>query len=308
MKVFSDGGGAAAERATHLSEGIAKVHVNLAAVKSVVAVCSARGGVGKSAIAANLAAALAQAGRKVALVDGDLNAPSSLAMLGMKPPRRVPYTDVLEPGAGPLGLRIGGAALLPDPAATPISFLETVGIPLPTPQTNGGETTMPGYTEALLRILGQTRYGALDLMLIDLAPGLESLARLLAIAPTAALLLICHPSGLAAQATRRMLEAIAGDRRRVLGIVENMAGFSCEGCHSVRPLLPQGGLATAASTAGIAVLERLPFDPRLAESNDRGTLFVREYPETPLAKQLATLALAIERAAALPAPAEVQAT
>lgn len=308
MRVFSDGGAAAAECAVPLIEGIAKVRVNLAAVKSVIALSSARGGVGKSAIAVNLATALAQAGRKVALVDGDLNAPSSLAMLGMKPPRRVPYAEMLEPGAGPLGLRIGGAALLPDPAATPISFLETGSVSLPVPQSNGAEMATPGYTETLLRILGHTRYGALDLMLIDLAPGLESLARLLAIAPNAAVLLISHPSGLAAQATRQVLEAVAGDRDRVIGIIENMAGFSCEGCHSVRPLLPQGGLATVANAAGIAVLERLPFDPRLAESNDRGTLFVREYPETPLAKQLAALALAIERVAAESRPAELPAT
>ena len=69
-----------------------------------------------------------------------------------------------------------------------------------------------------------------------------------------------------------------------------MAGFNCDGCHSVRPLLPYGSVAAHARQVAAPLLERLPFDPRFAETCDRGAIFMREYPQTPLAKQIAALA------------------
>ena len=94
---------------------------NLAGVKSVVAVASAKGGVGKSALTANLAAVLALAGRKVAILDADLNSPSVVGMLGMKVPRRFHSIGGIEPGAGPLGLRIAASNLIPDGDAPPVT-------------------------------------------------------------------------------------------------------------------------------------------------------------------------------------------
>jgi ATP-binding protein involved in chromosome partitioning len=84
---------------------------------------------------------------------------------------------------------------------------------------------------------------------------------------------------------------------RVIGLVENMVGFNCDGCHSVRPLMPHGDLAAVANAAGIPVLGRLPFDPRLAECCDRGLIYVREYADTPLARQLTAVAQALDLAA-----------
>jgi len=77
-----------------------------------------------------------------------------------------------------------------------------------------------------------------------------------------------------------------------------MVGFNCDGCHSVRPLMPHGDLAAVAKSSGVPVLARLPFDPRLAECCDRGVIFIREYGDTPLARQLITLAQSIDRASA----------
>src|SRR5215469_8317883 len=92
----------------------ARALANLAAVRAIVACGSARGGVGKSALLVNIAAALALAGRKIGIVDADLNSPSITGMLGMKTGRRVFSTDAIEPAAGPLGLRIVSSELLPE--------------------------------------------------------------------------------------------------------------------------------------------------------------------------------------------------
>ena len=290
MRVFSEAVSAFDQNAI---EANSRLRANLAGVRLIVAFGSARGGVGKSALAVNIAASLALARRKVGLVDGDLNSPSILSMLGMKPPRRM-LADTVEPGAGPLGLRIAGSNLLPDNDPPPISFLEPDTQPLEL--ANGHVTNEPGYLATLRRLLGQTRFGALDTLLIDLAPGIENIHRIAAVLPRTALVLVSQSSELAARAARSALTAAGQNSTAVLGIVENMAGFNCDGCHTVRPLVPQGGLGTMAREAGVPIIERLPFDPRLAETCDRGVLFIREYPDTPLAKQIAAIANTIASA------------
>jgi ATP-binding protein involved in chromosome partitioning len=299
MRIFKDEGeGAGCLPAT--TEALSRIRANLAGVKAVVALGSARGGVGKSALAVNVAHALASGGRKVALLDADLNSPSILPMLGIKPARRMPVAEWLEPIAGPLGLRVISVNLLPDHAVPPISFLEedvTNGAPLTSPNDNGRSPVPVGYTNALVRLFAETRFGALDLLLVDLAAGLEAFVRFTQIVSNAGLVAVCHPSELSARATAAMLTLATDSHITVLGVIENMAGFSCDSCHTVRPLMPQGSVAAAARAAGVTLLERLPFDPRLAETSDRGTIFVREYPDTPLGKQLVAMANAIDHAA-----------
>lgn len=300
MRVFKDDE-AAPYRSTIAAEEQAQILSNLAGVKTVIAFGSARGGVGKSILAVNLAVALASTGRKVALLDADLNSPTVLPMLGIRAARRTPAAEWLEPIAGPLGLRVIGPSLLPDPA-TPISFLSDDPAATASANDNGADPGYTGYTRSLARLLSDTRFGALDLLIIDLAPGLEAFARLAQLAPKTKLVAVCHPSALSTHATAALLAFAAERHATVVGVVENMAGFICDNCHSVRPLMPQGSVGAAARNAGVPVLERFPFDPRLAETGDRGTVFVREYPDTPLGKQLLALADAVDRTASSVAP------
>ena len=80
----------------------------------------------------------------------------------------------------------------------------------------------------------------------------------------------------------------------IAGIVENMVGFNCDGCRAVRPLWPEGDLHGAAREAAVPIVARLPFEPRLADTTDRGVLFVREYPATPTGKVLGDIANQVE--------------
>jgi ATP-binding protein involved in chromosome partitioning len=308
MRVFTDGEECTSETTTIGDEAVVgepnSLHSNLASIKSIVAIGSARGGVGKSAITANVAAALARAARKTGIVDADLNSPSILPMLGMKALRRPPATEWIDPGAGPLGLRIASVDLLPDTQSVPFSLFEFEG-EAPPVLPNGRAPAQVGYTSSLQRLLGHTRLGALDVLLVDLPPGIEALARFARMVPRAGLLLLSHPSDLAARAATTMLRYAAANAIPVIGIVENMSGFYCGSCHAVRPLMPQGSVTAVAVEAGVPLIERLPFDPRMAETTDRGTLFIKEYPDTPMAKQLIAIAHTIDSAArvATPAPA-----
>ncbi len=295
MRIFRDIGIDADATGAQPAEEISLLRTNLAGVKSVIAIASSKGGVGKSTLTVNLAAVLALAGRKVAILDADLNSPSIVAMLGMKVPRRFHSQGGIEPGAGPLGLRVAASNLLPDGEAAPVSFLDDEAAPAES--TNGHRPVELGYAATLRRLLTQTRFGTIDLLLIDLGPGIEQLFRIAQVAPLSGVLIVTQSSEISVNASRAALEMSSLCSPPVIGVVENMVGFNCDGCHAVRPLMPHGDLAALANAMGVPVLARFPFDPRLAECCDRGVIFVREYADSPLARQLTALAQSIDLAA-----------
>ena len=314
MRIFSDiESDGSVGSSVDLADARERIRTNLSGVGATIALASARGGVGKSMLAVNIAAALAMKGRKVVIVDGDLNSPSVAAMLGMKPQRRYPMIEGIEPAAGPHGLRIVSSDQLPGGEAPPISFVDDYD------QINGNNAGQPvapaptrpvelSYREALRRILAQSQFGSVDFLIIDLVTGLDRLYSVASIAPLDGVLLLSLPSAqdtIAARHTMKIGRAIGAP---IIGIVENMVGFNCDGCRAVRPLWPEGDLHGVAREAAVPILARLAFEPRLADSNDRGVLFVREYGSTPTGKVLAGIADQVEamltartRAAATPA-------
>ena len=271
----------------------------------MVAIASARGGVGKSAICVNVAASLAIAGRKVAIIDADLNSPGLLGMLGLKPLRRFAPGEEIDPASGPLGLRVAASSQLADGEPAAFSFVESDEMPPPPPALNGARPLKIDYGATLRRLMG-ARFGPLDLMLIDLASGLSQLHCLAEMIGLTGIVMVTRPSEACVRATRDALKIVTHDGMAVLGLVENMLGFNCDSCHSVRPLFPQGDFAGLSQSSEAPILGRLPFDPRLADCAERGALFVREYPDAPLAKQFAAIAANLEQQIvrrAAPAPA-----
>jgi len=289
MKIFCDfpnGLGSA----NHVDGHPASAPVRLANPRAVIAFGSAHGGCGKSALVANLAGALALAGIKVGILDADLNAPSIPGILGIKPFRMLPAIGGIEPAAGPLGLRIIAANLIPSGEPPPFSFADN-------DSTADAPTVAPApidlpvdYSTTLTHIAANARFGNVDLVLVDLATGIDHIHRASRLIALDGVVLVSTPTGAALQATRSAA-AISGGAPTV-GIIENMAGFNCDNCHSVRPLFPLGG----AMSSGPALLGRLPFDPRLAECAERGTLFVKDYPETPAARLIVETARRVEAA------------
>jgi ATP-binding protein involved in chromosome partitioning len=290
MRIFTDFETVSASSA-ELDDELARVSNNLASVHSIIAIASAKGGAGKSVLAVNLAAAVALKGRKVAILDADFNSPSVVAMLGMKPRRNFPLVEGLEPAAGPHGLRVVAADLLPGGEPPPVSF---IGDDAPAPSNHEPPIAM-SRAKALRTMLGQARFGATDLLIIDLAPGLGELHALAMTTKPDGVILMSQPSEHAEHAARHAIELAAAISVPIIGIVENMVGYNCDGCRTVRPLLPEGALLGLAGEFELPILARLPFDPRLAESSDRGTLFVREQADSPIAKGIGELAESLER-------------
>jgi Mrp family chromosome partitioning ATPase len=198
----------------------------------------------------------------------------------------------IEPAAGPHGLRVVSSDQLPGGEAPPISFA---------PDFDGEEVapapTRPAelsYREALGRILAQSQFGNVDLLIIDLATGLDRLYMLASMVPLDGVLLLSHPSAQDTVAARQAIKIGAAAGAPVVGIVENMVGFNCDGCRAVRPLFPEGDLPGVAREAAVPILARLAFEPRLADTTDRGVLFVREYGSTPTGKVLIDIANRID--------------
>jgi ATP-binding protein involved in chromosome partitioning len=273
--------------------------IRLPEARAIVAIASAKGGVGKTALCVNLAASFAIAGRKVGIVDADLNSPGVFAMLGMRPLRRFTPGEEMEPATGPLGIKAVSSALLADGEPSAFSFLGDDDAP---PVSSNGSRPLELDHRATLRRLLATRFGPLDLILVDLASGLAQLHYLMSVAETAGVVMVSQPSDSAVRATRNAIEILEHTGVPILGLVENMLGFNCGSCHAVRPLFPQGEMARIERAGDVPILGRLPFDPQLADCCERGVLFVREHSDTPTAKQLGSISAALEREIARRAP------
>ena len=270
----------------------------LAQVKAIVAFASAKGGTGKSTMVTNFAAALALKSRKVGIADADLDAPSAATMLGLARVRLISAVGGVEPANGPFGIRV----IANDPAAGQplMNFAADDGGWEP----NGTAHDNAEEFSSLDDLLTRARFGALDLLMIDLAPGFRHAVHLSQLIERAGVVMVLPASGISIGAVRRSLEQARREQVKVIGLIENMQGFYCGNCHSVRPLLPRGDVGALARDFNVPILGRIPFDSRLAESCDNGRPFVREYPEAPVTKLINEAAAALMAAFATPPAVE----
>jgi len=235
----------------------------LAGVRHLVAVGSGKGGVGKSTVTLGLARALLAEGRRVAVLDCDLNGPTQAQMAGVSGKPWVPGEEGLElpRGADGLGVISMGSVLAHDAA------LRFDAI------SQGDEQVWRGSREmtVLGQLLAGVHWGELDALLLDLPPGAERTVQMAQLfGPRAAFVLVTVPSAVARDVVARSLDALAGDgggaSARVVGYVENMVGYWCRECGAVRPLFP------AAEPLPLPLLGSIPFDPDLAADCDRGAV------------------------------------
>jgi ATP-binding protein involved in chromosome partitioning len=234
----------------------------LAEVGHVVAVMSGKGGVGKSFVTAGLAAALAGRGRVVGVLDADLQGPTAARMLGVRDQRLVVREDGVEPVLGVAGVRVMSSDLL----------LEE-GAPLAWKEPGHERFVWRGALEAgmLREFLADVRWGRLDVLLVDLPPGTGRLDTLAEFAPgMAGVVAVTLPSEASLRAVRRALVAARASGIRVLGVVENMAGYVCGECGVAGPLFQGDAGAVLSREAGSPLLARVPFDPRAQAAADQG--------------------------------------
>jgi ATP-binding protein involved in chromosome partitioning len=236
----------------------------LGAVRRIVAVLSGKGGVGKSAVTAGLAAAFASARWAVGVLDADLNGPSMAKMLGVRGRQLAVTPEGVEPPANDLGVKTMSMDLLLPSDATPLAW---------SAETQAEAHTWRGTMEAnaLREFLADTAWGELDALLVDLPPGVDRLSTLAGLVTVTGALVVTIPSGVSHLVVKRSITAAREAGVALLGLVENMAGYACPDCGRINPLFSGPGGAELAAEFGIPFLGAVPFDPRLAAACDAGT-------------------------------------
>lgn len=265
-----------------------RVGARLAQIKRAVAVMSGKGGVGKSALTANLAAALAMQGRAVGVLDADIHGASAAAMLGARGQQVLAGETGVRPAVGVADVRLMSMDLFLRGDDAPVAWRHPGGL--------AGDTFVWRGTleaNALREFLADTDWGELDFLLIDMPPGADRFETLMRLIPTlTGALVVTIPSQVSHLIVRRAIASARQAGARLLGLVENMAGRIEE--EAVHELFADGRGEAFAAEIGVPYLGRVPFDARLARTTDSGRPFVLEHAESVAGKAILAIAAALE--------------
>jgi len=242
----------------------ARVDARLSTVRHVVGVMSGKGGVGKSLVTAALSTVLARRRQAVGVLDADLNGPSIGRMLGCPRDALAERADGIEPARTRSGVRVMSMDLLLDPDRA-----------LHWNEPPEASFVWRGTQErsALREFLADVRWGPLDVLLVDLPPGVGRLAELHELAPElAGVIAVTIPSAASRDAVARALDL--SDRRgiRVLGLLENLRGYRCGVCGADGLLFRGDASAELRGRFPVPSLGALPFDPALDRAAAAGGL------------------------------------
>jgi ATP-binding protein involved in chromosome partitioning len=243
---------------------------------SIVAIASGKGGVGKSTVTVNLAAALVKAGRSVGVLDADVwgfSVPRMLGAIG-KP---VGFNDMILP------LEAHGVKVI------------SMGhfVPEETPVIWRG----PMLHKAIQQFLGDVWWGDVDFLLCDLPPGTGDVSISLAsFIPGASMLVVTTPQDAARKVAERAGKMAERTNLRPLGVIENMSWFVCPHCGEREHIFGEGGGRVAAETLGVPLMGQIPLISDLRAGGDRGEPIVVSDPDAHAAVALTEAAEAIVRA------------
>ena len=242
----------------------------LPGVKQTIAVASGKGGVGKSTVAVNLAAALRLTGAEVGLLDADIYGPSVPAMTGSHSvPEQV--NGMLRP------VEAHGLKLM--------SF----GLLYPGDQPTIYRGPMVG--KAIEAMMVQVDWGRLDYLVIDLPPGTGDASLTLAQAiPITGVAIVCTPQDVATDIAIKALQMFRKLNVTPLGLIENMSWYICPSCGHRHEIFSHGGAEEAAKRLGVPFLGAVPLEEGIREDADSGTPVVISRPESAGAKAFSHIA------------------
>ena len=266
---------------SQIAEQRRRVTDRLAGVRSVVLVMSGKGGVGKSYVTAGLATALARdAGQTVGVLDADLRSPTVARLLGAAGPLKV-TDDGVEPAPGVHGVKVMST-----------EFLLREGQPLAWRGPSAERFVWRGSLEvgALREFLSDVRWGALDLLVIDLPPGADGAVELGALIPKlTGALVVTIPTDESRRSVSRTMRAAAEAGIRLLGVIENMSYLDLPDGTRM-DIFGSGGGEQLSQATETPFLGKIPIDQNVRIGGDSGKPIVVSHPDSPVAKALREIA------------------
>ena len=234
-------------------QGNKEVLENLKDVKHRIVVMSGKGGVGKSTVAASLAVGLSRKNRKTGLLDCDIHGPTIPKIFGIDEGLKATNENRIIPSIAAENLAVVSMGLLLE-KDKPVIWRG------------------PLKMKAIEQFLGDTEWGALDYLIIDLPPGTGdeplSIAQLMPESDGA--LIVTTPQNVALISVRRSINFARALNMPVLGLVENMSGFVCPHCGKSVDIFKKGDGEKAAKEMGVDFLGSIPIDTKIVESEDAG--------------------------------------
>jgi ATP-binding protein involved in chromosome partitioning len=235
-------------------------------VENIIAVASGKGGVGKSTVAVNLAAGLADMGARVGLFDADIYGPNVPRMVDAdEPPRADENEQIIPP--------------------------EQFGMKLMSMDFLAGEDDPviwrgPMVHNVLTQLWEDVSWGSLDYMVVDLPPGTgDTQLTMLQSVPVSGTVIVTTPQEVAVDDARKGLKMFGQHDTPVLGIVENMSAFHCPDCGSEHAIFGEGGGRALADEVEMPFLGEIPLDPSIREGGDAGEPIILDDNETSRALQ-----------------------
>jgi ATP-binding protein involved in chromosome partitioning len=234
-------------------------------IRSIVAVASGKGGVGKSTTAVNLALGLLANGLKVGILDADIYGPSMPRLLGISGKPEVADGRTLKP-MQKYGLKVMSMGFL---------------VGEDTPMIWRG----PMVVSALTQMLREVEWGELDVLVVDMPPGTGDAQLTMAQqVPLAGAVIVSTPQDLALIDARKGLNMFRKVDVPVLGIVENMSYFIAPDTGKRYDIFGHGGARQEAERVGVTFLGEVPLEMRIRETSDEGTPVVASEPDGPHAR------------------------
>ncbi|SUO95858.1 iron-sulfur cluster carrier protein ApbC [Suttonella ornithocola] len=241
-------------------------------IQNIIAIASGKGGVGKSTVSVNLAAALAQQGANVGILDADIYGPSQPTMLGGVQRPESKDGKTMEPI-----IRHG---------------MQTLSIGDIVEEDTAMIWRGPMVTQTLIQLISECNWHALDYLIIDLPPGTGGTQLTLAQRiPVTGAVIVTTPQEIALLDVKRAKTMFDKVRIPNLGIIENMSFYHCPNCGHEEPIFGSHGGTTLSERYQIPLLGQIPLDIHIRESGDKGIPIVFSEPKSPLAKNYLTIAL-----------------
>ena len=243
----------------------------LPGVKTIVAIGSGKGGVGKTTLAVNLAIALVKLGYRTGLIDADIYGPNVPLMLGTTQQPRILANNQIEPNLAH-GVKVISVGFI-SPGDKPLVMRG------------------PMLHQIIRQFLQQVEWGELDILLIDLPPGTgDVVISLVQTVPLTGAIVVSTPSDVALQDARKALEMFHQVNVEVLGIVENMSHFTCPHCHHEIDIFSRGGAERTATQFNVPFLGSVELTPEIRKGGDTGLPVALTGPDSPHAAQFYAIA------------------